>query len=172
MSNSSIRVRSGSISCKHCFHSCSRSRSYTVGCVVDFRLVKGQAISVRLSEEVEVLVREEAERSGRSRSQVVEELADEAARVRLFPGIGFRGPEPRRAYVFGSGLDVWQIVELLEEYGEELEALLADHPLVDERGLALARAYAERFPEEVALHRRRQRRSLEELRVRYPFIAA
>jgi uncharacterized protein (DUF433 family) len=133
--------------------------------------VKGQAISVRLSESVELLVREEAERTGRSRSQVVEELADEAARLRLYPGVGFRGPEPRRAYVLGSGLDVWQIVELLAEYGDERRALLDDHPLLDERALALARAYAERFPDEIELHRRRQGRSLEELRALYPFIA-
>lgn len=134
--------------------------------------MKGQAISVRLSEPVELLVREEAERSGRSRSQVVEELADEAARLRLFPGIGFRGPEPRRAYVLGSGLDVWQIVELLEEYGDEREALLADHPLLNDRALTLACAYAQRFPDEVELHARRQRRSLEELQALYPFIVA
>lgn len=127
---------------------------------------------MRLSEPVELLVREEAERSGRSRSQVVEELADEAARLRLYPGIGFRGPEPRRAYVLGSGLDVWQIVELLEEYGDDFEALMADHPLLDERALALALAYAQRFPEEIELHRRRQRRSFEELQALYPFIAA
>ena len=133
--------------------------------------MKGQAISVRLSEPVELLVREEAERTGRSRSQVVEELADEAARLRLYPGIGFHGPEPRRAYVLGSGLDVWQIVELLDEYDDERQALLDDHPLLDERALTLASAYAERFPEEIDLHRRRQRRSLEELRTLYPFIA-
>jgi uncharacterized protein (DUF433 family) len=134
--------------------------------------MKGQAISVRLSEPVERLVREEAERSGRSRSQVVEELADEAARLRLFPGIGFRGPEPRRAQVLGSGLDVWQIVELLDEYGDDSAALVADHPLLDERALALASAYAQRFPEEIELHRRRQHRSLEELQALYPFIVA
>lgn len=134
--------------------------------------MKGQAISVRLSEPVELLVRDEAERTGRSRSQVVEELADEAARLRLYPGVGFRGPEPRRAYVLGSGLDVWQIVELLDEYGDERRALLDDHPLLDERALALARAYAERFPDDIDLHRRRQRRSLEELRALHPFIAS
>jgi uncharacterized protein (DUF433 family) len=134
--------------------------------------VKGQAISVRLSEPVELLVREEAERSGRSRSQVVEELADEAARVRLFPGIGFRGPRPRRAHVLGSGLDVWQIVELLDEYGEEHRALLDDHPLLDDRSLAIASAYAARFPEEIELHVARQQRTVEELRALYPFIAA
>jgi|SRR5579884_1102269 len=134
--------------------------------------MKGQAISVRLSEPVELLIREETERTGRSRSQVVEELADEAARQRLYPGIGFRGPEPRRAYVLGSGLDVWQVIELLEEYGEERSVLLDDHPLLDDRALALARAYAERFPAEIELHRRRSRRSLEELLAQYPFIAA
>ena len=134
-------------------------------------IVKGPPISVRLSEPVDLLVREEAERSGRSRSQVVEELADEAARLRLFPGLGFRGPEPRRAHVVGSGLDVWQIVELLEEYGSDHEALLADHPLLEERALTLAHAYAHRFPEEIELHRRRQHRPLEELQARYPFIA-
>lgn len=134
--------------------------------------MKGQAISVRLSGPVELLVREEAERNGRSRSQVVEELADEAARVRLFPGIGFRGPTPRRAYVLGSGLDVWQIAALLEEYGEEHRTLLDDHPLLDDRALAIARAYAERFPQEIELHLARQRRTVEELRELYPFIAA
>lgn len=134
--------------------------------------MKGQAISVRLSEPVELLVHEEAERSGRSRSQVVEELADEAARVRLFPGIGFRGPQPRRSYVLGSGLDVWQIVGLLEEYGEERQALMDDHPLLDDRSLALARAYAERFPQEIEQHTARQRRTVEELRALYPFIVA
>lgn len=134
--------------------------------------MKGQAISVRLTQPVELLVREEAERTGRSRSQMVEELADEAAKLRLLPGTGFRGPAPRRAYVLGTGLDVWQIVELIDEYTGELDALRADHPLLDERALALARAYAERFPEEIELHRRRQRRSLEELQALYPFIAA
>jgi uncharacterized protein (DUF433 family) len=134
--------------------------------------VKGQAISVRLSESVELLVREEAERSGRSRSQVVEELTDEAARERLFPRIGFRGPEPRRAHVLGTGLDVWQIVELLDEYRDEHQQLISDHPLLDERALALARAYAKRFPDEIELHQRRQHRSLEELKALYPFIAA
>jgi len=133
--------------------------------------MKGQAISVRLSEPVELLVREEAERSGRSRSQVVEELADEAARLRLYPGIGFRGPEPRRAYLIGSGLDVWQAIELLEEYGAERQALLDDHPLLSERALTLARAYADRFPEEIELHRRRQQRTLDELKALYPFAA-
>jgi uncharacterized protein (DUF433 family) len=133
--------------------------------------MKGHAISVRLSEPVELLVREEAERSGRSRSQVVEELADEAARQRLFPGIGFRGPEPRRAHVVGSGLDVWQVVELLDEYGEDVKALVSDHPLLDERALALARAYTQRFPDEIDLHRRRQHRSLDELQQLYPFVA-
>ncbi len=52
---------------------------------------KSEPVSVRLGEETALLVAEEARRSGRSRNAVVEELAGEAAKTRLFPGIGFRG---------------------------------------------------------------------------------
>jgi uncharacterized protein (DUF433 family) len=85
----------------------------------------------------------------RSRSVVVEELAEEAAKARLHPGIAFRG-RPRRAWVIGSGLDAWEIVELLGSYGDALTALAADHPLLSERHVGTARAYANQFPEEIA----------------------
>jgi hypothetical protein len=133
--------------------------------------MKGQAISVRLSEPVELLVREFLHDLAARTAAALCFLADEAARLRLYPGIGFRGPEPRRAYLIGSGLDVWQALELLEEYGAERQALLDDHPLLSERALTLARAYADRFPEEIELHRRRQQRTLDELKALYPFAA-
>jgi uncharacterized protein (DUF433 family) len=107
-----------------------------------------QPFSIRLGAQANVLVNEEVRRSGRPRSVVVEELAEEAAKARLHPGIAFRG-RPRRAWVIGSGLDVWEIVELLRSYAGEEEPLLANHPLLSERGLRTARAYAERFPEEI-----------------------
>jgi len=100
---------------------------------------------------------------------VVEELAEEAAKTRLFPGIGFRGM-PRRAWVIGSGLDVWEIVELLRSYDGDQATLLESHPLAGERRLRLARAYAERFPEEVEAMLEQQRRSLDELVALYPFL--
>src|SRR5882724_6771232 len=109
---------------------------------------RSQPFSIRLGEVAGLLVADEALRSGRSRNAVVEELAEEAAKTRLFPGIGFRGA-PRRAWVFGTGLDVWEVLELLRSHGDDEAALLANHTLVGERHLRLARSYASRFPAEV-----------------------
>jgi hypothetical protein len=130
---------------------------------------KSQPFSIRLGEHADLLVRDEVRRSGRSRSVVVEELAEEAAKTRLFPGVAFRGT-PRRAWVIGTGLDVWEIVELLSSYAGDDELLRAAHPLIGERHVRLARAYGERFPEEIAIFVEDSRRPLDELRQLYPFL--
>jgi hypothetical protein len=114
-------------------------------------------------------VREETRRSGRSRSVVVEELAEEAAKTRLFPGIAFRGT-PRRAWVIGTGLDVWELLELLHSYAGDERQLRAAHPLVDERHLRLARAYGDRFADEISVFAEDNRRTLDELRRLYPLL--
>ncbi len=100
---------------------------------------------------------------------MVQELAEEAAKTRLFPGIAFRG-SPRRAWITGTGLDVWEILELLRSYADDEQRLRAAHPTVDERHLRLARAYGERFPDEVVVFRDQIDRSLDELRRLYPFL--
>jgi hypothetical protein len=130
---------------------------------------KSQPFSIRLSEHADLLVREETRRSGRSRSVVVEELAEEAAKTRLFPGIAFRGM-PRRAWVIGTGLDVWELLELLRSYAGDERQLRAAHPLVDERHLRLARAYGDRFADEIAAFAEDNRRPLDELRRLYPLL--
>ena len=130
---------------------------------------KSQPFSIRLSEHADLLVREETRRSGRSRSVVVEELAEEAAKTRLFPGIAFRGM-PRRAWVIGTGLDVWELLELLHSYGGDERQLREAHPLVNERHLRLARAYGDRFADEIAAFAEDNRRPLDELRRLYPLL--
>lgn len=130
---------------------------------------KTQPFSVRLGAAANLLVVEEARRSGRSRSAVVEELAEEAAKMRLFPGIAFRG-RPRRAWVVGSGLDVWELVGMLGSYGGDSAKLRANHPLVTDQHVRIARAYAERFPDEIEELLATSRRPLEELRALYPFL--
>jgi uncharacterized protein (DUF433 family) len=125
---------------------------------------------VRLGRAAQLLVDEERRRSGRSRSAVIEELAEEAAKSRLFPGIAFRGPEPRRAWVLGTGLDVWEIVELHRDYEGDVAAIVENHASLSERAVRLALAYAERFPEEIEEQLRENRPPLAELRERYPFI--
>jgi hypothetical protein len=130
---------------------------------------KTQPFSIRLSEAADLLVREEGRRSGRPRSVVVQELAEEAAKSRLFPGIAFRGT-PRRAWAIGSGLDVWEIIELLGAYQNDERRLCESHPLVRDRHLRLARAYASRFPDEIESFLEESRRPLEELLSLYPFL--
>jgi uncharacterized protein (DUF433 family) len=130
---------------------------------------KTQPFSIRLGERANLLVCDEARRSGRSRSVVVEELAEEAAKARLHPGVAFRG-RPRRAWVIGSGLDVWEIIELLGSYGDDVGTLSADHPLLNERHVRTAHAYASQFPDEIEALVEENRRPLSELTSLYPFI--
>lgn len=132
-------------------------------------MAKGQPISVRLDDDVEQLVDEERRRTGRSRSAVVEELAGEAAKTRLFPGIAFRGPEPRRAWLLESGLDVWELVELHRAYADDA-ALLRDFPHVTEQGHRLALAYARRFPDEVETAIEENTRTPDEWVELFPFV--
>jgi len=130
---------------------------------------KTQPFSIRLGAQANLLVADEVRRSGHSRSVVVEELAEEAAKARLHPGIAFRG-RPRRAWVIGSGLDVWEIIEVLRSYDGDEELLRASHPLLSDRHLRAARAYAERFSAEIEALIEENHRPLEELRELYPFL--
>lgn len=131
---------------------------------------KGAPFSVRFSEATDRAVAAEARRTRRSKGAVVEALADEALRMRLFPGIGFRGDDAqRRPWVIGTGLDVWELCQLLEE--AEPAALLEDFGL-NERQLQLARAYRDRYPEEIEAAIADNRRPVEEWRELYPHVRA
>src|ERR671910_1581330 len=69
------------------------------------------------------------------------------SRTSRFPGLGFRGPEhSRRAWVIGTGLDVWELVELYK--GKGRGRLISEHN-VSERQLDLALSYYEVYPREI-----------------------
>lgn len=131
---------------------------------------KIRPVSIRLGAQANLLVADEVRRSGHSRSVVVKGLVEEATKTRLFPGIAFRDGPPRRAWAIGSGLDVWQIVEMIRSYRGDEESLFANHPLVTDRHLRLAEAYTERFPEEIEALIEANHPPLDELRELYPFI--
>ena len=130
---------------------------------------KGRPFTVRLRPEVERRLEEEARTAQRSKSVMLEALADEALRMRRFPGIGFVGPEhDRRAYLSGTGLEVWEVVELYEDYGEGgRELMLQAHP-VTERQLEVALAYHREYSEEINWHVRENDRTPEEWYGMYP----
>jgi hypothetical protein len=100
---------------------------------------------------------------------VVQAFTEETARTRRFPGIGFRGDDAaRRAWVIASGLDVWEIAQMLEDFGS-LERLTGETDLT-ERQVRLALSYRDAYPDEVAEAVADNRRPIEELTTLYPFI--
>lgn len=132
-------------------------------------MAKGQPFSVRLEDRTEKLVEAEARRTRRTKSAVVEAFTEETARTRRFPGIAFRGDDARRrAWVIGSGLDVWEIVHMLEDFGS-FEALVADTPL-SRAQVRLAVAYRDAYPDEIDDAIADNRRSLADVGVLFPFI--
>jgi hypothetical protein len=130
---------------------------------------KGEPFSVRFTLPTDRVVAEEARRTHRSKSAVVELLAEEAVRMRRFAGIGFRGEDAgRRPWVIGSGLDIWEIVQMAEDFGS-VERLVAETQLT-ERHVRLALAYRESYPDEVAEAIAQNRRGAEEWHELYPFV--
>jgi len=132
-------------------------------------MAKSQPFSLRLSPRVEALVAEEARRTGRSKGAVVEALAEEALKTRLFPGMAFRGVDwERRAWVIGTALDVWEIVAAFGDF-DSVEQMAKKSDL-SERQIRLALAYAEHFPDEIDDAVARGGRALDQLRAEYPTI--
>jgi uncharacterized protein (DUF433 family) len=132
--------------------------------------VKGQPFNVRLQEETERLVEAEARRTRRTKSAVVEAFTEETARTRRFPGVAFRGDDARRRpWVIGSGLDVWEIIQMLEDFGSP-DALVADTQVLPAQ-VRLAMAYRDSYPEEIAEAIVENRRAITDVAVLFPFIA-
>lgn len=131
---------------------------------------KSKPFSIRVTAETEALIAAEAQRTQRSKGAVVEALAEEALRARLFPGIAFRGDDfDRRAWVIGTAFDVWQVVDAHRDLGS-VEAMAAEGT-ISERALRLALGYYERFPDEIDEAIALNRRPLLQLRSEYPFIS-
>lgn len=130
---------------------------------------KGEPFSVRFALATDRAVEDEARRVRRSKSAVVEALAEESMRTRRFPGIAFRGEDAaRRPWVIGSGLDIWEICQMAGEFAS-VEELVAETQLTD-RQVRLALAYRERYPEEIEEAIAENTRQLEEWEELYPFV--
>jgi uncharacterized protein (DUF433 family) len=130
---------------------------------------KGQPFSVRLDERTEKLIDAEARRTRRTKSAVVEAFTEETARTRRFPGLAFRGDDARRrAWVIGTGLDVWEIIHMLEDFGSP-DALIADMPVTPAQ-VRLAIAYRDAYSEEIDEAIVDNRRPVADVDVLFPFI--
>jgi hypothetical protein len=132
-------------------------------------VAKSRPFSIRLSPRLDRLITEEARRTKRAKGAVVETLADEAMRARRYPGIAFRGEDwSRRAWVLGTALDVWQIIEAYHDFGS-VAHMVAETDLT-ERQVKLAIAYYRDFGDEVDAAIVENRRPLHELRELFPHL--
>lgn len=129
---------------------------------------KSKPLTMRLSSTLDALATAEARRTKRSKGAIVADLAEEAARCRLFPGIAFRGPDPRRPWILGTGLDVWELIWIYQSYEGDVERMIADYDQLTEREVRLGLAYYERFPEEIDEAIAENSRSLEHWVALYP----
>lgn len=116
---------------------------------------KAQQFTMTLSSRTLAWIEQEASRLGRSRGAIVEALAEEAARMRRFPGIAFRASDYAcRAWIIGTAFDVWEIVEAYQAMGSRRMMEEGD---LQERQISLALAYYHEYPDEVdqAIHANR-----------------
>jgi uncharacterized protein (DUF433 family) len=132
-------------------------------------MAKAEPFSVRLTTATDKVVEAEAQRVKRSKSQIVESLVEEAMRARRYPGIAFHGEDAgRRPWLIGTGLDIWEVCQMLDDYGSPEE--LVEHTEVTERQVMLATAYAGEYPDEIAEAIVENTRPVEEWRQLYPFV--
>jgi hypothetical protein len=90
----------------------------------------------------------------------------EREKMSRFSGLAFRGPEQdRRAWVLGTALDVWEIVEAYKAMG--IERLLQEGDLPAPK-IRLALGYYEAYPDEIDRILAENRRAEEEWHRLYP----
>lgn len=132
---------------------------------------KGETpVSVRLEPALLEAIRDRAQRSGKPVSRVVREMLGEAVRTQRFPGVGFvEGPSGRRAHLVGTGLDVWEIIDLLREFGSPA-ALRERFPHLSPRAIQVAIAYAREYPEEIDAFLRLNASDEDRLRQELPWV--
>lgn len=132
--------------------------------------MKTEPISFRPSQSLDSRLEALRERTGMAKSRLVELLADEAERVRRYPGLAFRGPDQRRRpWMIGSPFDVWEIVQAWQDLKENADAAQAQLAL-SPRQLNLALAYYREFADDIDRSLGLARRSSKDLQAGYPFI--
>ncbi|MGH2773185.1 MAG: hypothetical protein ACRDIU_08645, partial [Actinomycetota bacterium] len=105
----------------------------------------------------------------RSKGAILEAIADEALRSRRFPGIAFKGSDvDRRAWLIGTGLDVWEVIQALQDFSSE-QAMASQTDLTEPQ-ISVCVAYHKEFPEEIDRAIAENRLPLHELRRRYPHV--
>lgn len=128
--------------------------------------------SIRLRDQVDDGVQDLARRTGRDVSSVVNEMLDEALRMRRIPGIYFADSRHGRvARIAGTGLGVFEIVRTLRDVDGDHHGLETAYHWLTDQQLRSALAYAEAYPDEIdAALRAEAEWTPEHTWHRYPFM--
>ena len=133
-------------------------------------MARNQPFTVRLDPGLEGRIERLAKRAKRSKGAMLGELADEAERMRRYPQIAFRGAEgDRRAWIIGTALDVWQVIEGFRDHGDDTAATLAGTELT-RRHLDAALDYYREFRLEIDEALDTNRPAPDAVRDSYPFV--
>ena len=91
---------------------------------------KEAPFSARFKPETVARLQAYADRYGLSASAAAERLLDEGLRAQEFPGIAFRWSPAgeRQPFIIGTGLSVWEMLHLWDDYDENMEKLLKQFP--------------------------------------------
>jgi uncharacterized protein (DUF433 family) len=107
-------------------------------------------MNVELPDQIAVAVEETARERGQEPSSLVAELATEAMKMRLVPGIVFAdGPAGRRARVEGTGIEVFEVIQAYLAAGRDRDDLRQAFHWLDERQVDAALTYYRQFSDDV-----------------------
>lgn len=111
---------------------------------------KASPITVELDEVVLRELQEMASHTGQALNALLQELTQEALRIRRYPGIVFtEGPAGRRTTLMGPGLDVWEVIAVYLGCDRDRETTLSILGQLTEQDLEVALAYYQAYPDEI-----------------------
>jgi uncharacterized protein (DUF433 family) len=114
-------------------------------------LFMSQVVSARLPEETVERLKRFARRIGKTPSETGAMLIEESLRQEEFAFIDFRNsPVGRQPYLTNSGLAVWEVMMVAQDYNRDIEAV-AHHFQKPAAWVIAAFNYAEAYPDEICL---------------------
>ncbi|MCP4578712.1 MAG: hypothetical protein GY846_20745 [Deltaproteobacteria bacterium] len=129
--------------------------------------------SMRMPEKTVEGIQEIARQWGKEFSAVAKELLDEGIKMYRCPGIVFsEGADGRRARIAGAGIEVWEVIAIHKNTGEDFQRLRNAFDWISEIQLRSALGYYRAYPEEIdQLMAQNESWTLESIHERFPFLA-
>ena len=130
------------------------------------------AMQIEIPDELVAQATEIASKTGQDVQSLVAGMVTEAIKMRRVPGILFSGGATgRRARIGGTGIEVFEVIQVYEDGGHNRDELRRLFDWLDDYQIEMALAYYEAYPDDVAKHLKTEEQlqaELEELWKEYP----